>query len=93
MLMFALQRDFIDRLTALGLAALQPAQLVVPLEQPGRGHFLTFRTPEAGTLYQRLLDAGVVTDYRGDRLRFGFGLYHDRPDIERLCERLARTLA
>ena len=73
----ALQRDFIDRLTALGLAALQPAQLVVPLEQPGRGHFLTFRTPEAGTLYQRLLDAGVVTDYRGDRLRFGFGLYHD----------------
>jgi selenocysteine lyase/cysteine desulfurase len=87
-----LQRDFIDRLATLGLAALQPAQLVVPLEQPNRGHFLTFRTPEAGALHQRLLDAGVVTDYRGDRLRFGFGLYHDPEDIERLCERLARVL-
>ena len=89
----ALQRDFVDRLATLELAALNPAQLVVPLEQPNRGNFLTFRTPEAGALHQRLLDAGVVTDYRGDRLRFGFGLYHDAPDIERLCERLARTLA
>lgn len=89
----ALQRDFVDRLSALRLAALHPQQLVVPMQEPNRGHFLTFRTPEAGTLYQRLLDAGVVTDYRGDRLRFGFGLYHDPDDIERLCERLARTLA
>ena len=89
----ALQRDFVDRLAKLELAALSPAQLIVPMEQPNRGNFLTFRTPEAGALHQRLLDAGVVTDYRGDRLRFGFGLYHDAPDIERLCERLARILA
>jgi selenocysteine lyase/cysteine desulfurase len=87
-----LQQAFIDRLAALGLSVLHPAQLVVALEQPNRGHFLTFRTPEAGALHQRLLDAGVVTDYRGDRLRFGFGLYHDPEDIERLCERLARVL-
>jgi selenocysteine lyase/cysteine desulfurase len=89
----ALQRAFIDRLSALKLAALDPRQLVVPIQQPERGHFLTFRTPDAGTLHQRLLDAGVVTDYRGDRLRFGFGLYHDTLDIDRLCERLAQTLA
>jgi selenocysteine lyase/cysteine desulfurase len=89
----ALQQDFVDRLSALGLAALHPAQLVVSLQEKSRGHFLTFRSPEAGTLHQRLLAAGVVTDYRGDRLRFGFGLYHDTRDIERLCERLARTLA
>jgi selenocysteine lyase/cysteine desulfurase len=89
----ALQRDFIDRLATLGLAALSPAQLVVPLEQANRGHFLTFRTPQAGALHQRLLDAGIVTDYRGDRLRFGFGLYHDPEDIERLCGRLGQTLA
>ena len=89
----ALQREFIDRLATLGLSVLHPAQLVVPLEQPNRGHFLTFRTPDAGALHERLLDAGVVTDYRGDRLRFGFGLYHDPEDIERLCERLARVLA
>jgi kynureninase len=89
----SLQRHFADRLAKLELAALNPAQLIVPLQQPNRGNFLTFRTPEAGALHQRLLDAGVVTDYRGDRLRFGFGLYHDSADIERLCERLARTLA
>jgi kynureninase len=89
----ALQRAFIDRLSALELAVLDPRQLVVPIQQPDRGHFLTFRTPEAGTLHQRLLDAGVVTDYRGDRLRFGFGLYHDTHDIDRLRERLVLTLA
>jgi selenocysteine lyase/cysteine desulfurase len=89
----ALQRAFVDRLAARPLAGLDPRQLVVPLAEPSRGHFLTFRTPEAGALHQRLLDAGVVTDYRGDRLRFGFGLYHDAQDIDRLCERLARVPA
>jgi kynureninase len=89
----ALQRAFVDRLAARKLATLDPRQLVVPIEEASRGHFLTFRTPEAGALHQRLLDAGVVTDYRGDRLRFGFGLYHDPQDIDRLCERLAGVLA
>ena len=34
----------------------------------------------------------VITDYRADSLRFGFGLYHDEDDVERLCEVLAQTL-
>lgn len=89
----ALQRAFVDRLGARRLAALDPRQLIVPIEEANRGHFLTFRTPEAGVLHQRLLDAGIVTDYRGDRLRFGFGLYHDLQDIDRLCDRLAQVLA
>jgi selenocysteine lyase/cysteine desulfurase len=89
----ALQRAFVDRLAADKLPALDPRQLVIPIEEANRGHFLTFRTPEAGALHQRLLDAGIVTDYRGDRLRFGFGLYHDPEDIDRLCERLGRVLA
>ena len=89
----ALHRAFVDRLSALKLAALDPRQLVVPIEQPDRGHFLTFRTADAEALHRRLLDAGIVTDYRGDRLRFGFGLYHDPEDIDRLCERLAAVLA
>jgi selenocysteine lyase/cysteine desulfurase len=87
-----LQRRFVERLGALRLAALHPGQLVVPLEAPARGHFLTFRTPDAEALHRRLLDADVVTDYRGDRLRFGFGLYHDADDIEELCRRLARAI-
>jgi kynureninase len=88
----ALQRALVDRLPALKLATLDPRQLVVPIEQPDRGHFLTFRTADAEALHRRLLDAGIVTDYRGDRLRFGFGLYHDPEDIDRLCERLAAVL-
>ncbi|MFQ5954249.1 MAG: aminotransferase class V-fold PLP-dependent enzyme [Kiloniellales bacterium] len=88
----ALQQRFVDRLAALRLETLHPGQLVVPLEQPSRGHFLTFRTPAAGAIYDRLLAANVVTDHRGDRLRLGFGLYHDDDDIERLCHTLRSTL-
>ena len=88
----ALQRRFIDGLTKLGLRTLNSDQLVVPVSVTERGHFLTFRTPEAGTIYQRLLAENVITDYRGDRLRFGFGLYHDEEDIDRLCRILAVAL-
>ncbi len=87
-----LQRDFVERLGALRLAALHPGQLVVPISTPERGHFLTFRTADAEAIHRRLLDANVITDYRGDRLRFGFGLYHDRDDVDDLCRRLAQTL-
>ena len=88
-----LQRAFVERLGALRLSALHPGQLVVPIEAAERGHFLTFRTVDAGPIHHRLLDASIVTDYRGDRLRFGFGLYHDAEDIEALCGRLARVLS
>ncbi len=87
-----LQRRFVDGLEKLRLSALAPEQLVVPLSIAERGHFLTFRTAEAGTIHRRLLAANVVTDYRGDRLRFGFGLYHDEADVQRLCRILAAAL-
>jgi len=32
--------------------------------------------------------AGVITDYRHDRLRIGFGLYHDEADVDELLRRL-----
>jgi selenocysteine lyase/cysteine desulfurase len=86
----ALQRHFVARLESLALPALHPRQLVISLDTTPRGHFLTFRTREAAALHRALLDAGVVADYRGDRLRFGFGLYHDPDDVDRLCDRLAR---
>jgi selenocysteine lyase/cysteine desulfurase len=31
----------------------------------------------------------IVTDARGDRLRFGFGLYHTAKDVDRLVTRLS----
>ncbi len=86
-----LQRNFVDGLSGLGLAALHPGQLVVP-EPARRGNFLTFRTPAAGEIYGKLLARNVITDYRADTLRFGFGLYHDDDDVERLCKVLGAIL-
>lgn len=49
------------------------------------GHFLTFALPSTETT-QHLVNAmksrGLQTDSRGNRLRFGFGLYHDSQDIK-----------
>ena len=82
-----------DRLLgALKLDALHPGQLLLPIEEVSRGHFLTFRTAEAGDIYQALLARNVITDYRGDRLRFGFGLYHDEDDVDRLVRVLGEVL-
>jgi selenocysteine lyase/cysteine desulfurase len=53
-----------------------------------RGHFLTFRFPGAELVHKRLLEANVVTDRRGDRLRIGFGLYHDEDDVDRLLQKV-----
>jgi selenocysteine lyase/cysteine desulfurase len=89
----ALQHRFAAGLEKLKLPALNPEQLVVPLTIVERGHFLTFRTAEAGAIHRRLLAAHVITDYRGDRLRFGFGLYHDEADVDRLCRTVAEVLA
>jgi selenocysteine lyase/cysteine desulfurase len=57
-----------------------------------RANFLVFRLPEAPELYRRLDEAGVITDLRGDRLRIGFGLYHDPDDVDELARRLRAVL-
>ncbi len=81
-----LQDIFLEGVTDLDLG-----QLVVP-EARKRGNFLTFRTPAAGEIYEKLLARNVITDRRADRLRFGFGLYQDQDDVARLCEVLGRVL-
>ena len=88
-----LQRRFIEALERLDLEALRAEQLVVPVSEPNRGHFLTFRTADAGRIHDRLLQENVITDYRGERLRLGFGLYHDEADLDRLSAVLKRVLA
>lgn len=71
------------------LAGLTPLfQHVIPLH----GHFLTFEardTSEATLHREKWLKNGVYVDQRGARLRFGFGLYHDRTDIPELFRRLS----
>lgn len=89
----ALQGLFVEGLRRRSVAALDPRLLSVPLGEPRRGNFLTFRTAAAADLHRRLSEARIVTDVRGDRLRIGFGLYHEAPDIDLLLYAVAAALA
>ncbi|WP_374386930.1 aminotransferase class V-fold PLP-dependent enzyme [Brevundimonas sp.] len=51
-----------------------------------RARFLALRHPQAADWRARLLDAGVVSDVRDDVIRFGFGLYQDHGDLDRLIQ-------
>ena len=89
-----LQERFLEGLAATGTAPLTDARLVTPVGAGvERGHFLTFETSQAAGLHRRLLDANLVTDVRGDRLRFGFACYHTGDTVDRALARIARTLA
>lgn len=90
----SLQDLFLAAVRNAGIEPLTSARLVTPVG-PGveRGHFLTFETPEAPALHDRLLDTGIVTDVRGDRLRFGFGCYHTEAAIDRAVAKIAKTLS
>jgi selenocysteine lyase/cysteine desulfurase len=52
------------------------------------GRFLTFRTKDAGRITAVLARQNIIVDYRGDRLRIGFGIYHDTDDAARLARAL-----
>lgn len=82
----ALQARFV---TGLGGTGLDPARLVIPVSDPARGNFLTFDLPDAEAWSARLDAAGIVTDRRGSRLRFGFGLYHTAAEVDALLARLS----
>jgi kynureninase len=68
--------------------ALSIGELIPGNSQFDRGHFLTFRTDRAASLYEELGKRDVIVDVRADRLRFGFGLYHDEADIVELASAL-----
>ena len=87
----ALQQRFLNGLEPLRLDALLPERLIPQRELP-RGNFLCFRHPTAGDCYARLQAQNVITDYREDRLRFGFGIYHDAADVDELLQRCAKAL-
>lgn len=86
-----LQRQLLEGLAGLRLPVLGAAQLIPPVPLP-RGNFLCFRHERAGEFHQRLKAAGVLTDYRDDRLRIGFGIYHDAADVEELLRRCKAAL-
>jgi len=84
---------FVDALEARPVPGLAPDALMLC---PGRdriGHFLTYRTEEAGPIHDRLMEADIVVDYRQDRLRFGFALYHDAGAAADYVDRVATALS
>jgi selenocysteine lyase/cysteine desulfurase len=60
--------------------------LLNPLDDGPHARFLAYRGKDAMSLHDRLAASGVVTDVRGDILRIGFGLYHDKSDVDRLAD-------
>lgn len=85
----ALQRLFVDGLES---EQLNVEQLMVPVANPLRGQFLTFRTPDARAISAALKLHHVATDARDDRLRFGFAAYHDENDVAELRTRVRKAL-
>ncbi len=87
----ALQERFLKGLSPIGLDALSPARLLPAAGQP-RGNFLCFRHPRAADCYSQLQAHNVIVDHREDRLRLGFGIYHDPADIDELLHRCKAAL-
>jgi kynureninase len=88
-----LQSRFRNAVDAAGIEPLREARLVTPITTPERGHFLCYETAQAAAIQARLANAGIVTDVRGNRIRFGFGCYHTEDDIEGAVAAMARALA
>jgi selenocysteine lyase/cysteine desulfurase len=89
-----LQDIFLDDIQRHAVKPLCDARLVTPVGQGvERGHFLAFETGDAGAIHGRLARANIVCDFRGARIRFGFGCYHTEDDIAQAAHAVARALA
>ena len=89
----ALMTQFQDAVAAGKAGRLAGADLINPVAgEAARARFLAFRHQDAQAWRARLLEADVVTDVRDDVIRFGFGLYQDEADVERLIEACERVL-
>jgi len=81
------QTTFLDSLFTLQHPLLnQESLLIGDLAQ--HGHFLTFELPsseQAEVLSTHLRQNGILTDFRGNRLRFGFALYHNPESYDFSC--------
>jgi len=84
-----LQERFLAALERRPLPALPVRTLLTSRTLARQGNFLVFRLPAAGALGRRLREAKVDVDWRGDCLRFGFGIYQDESDVDALLERLS----
>jgi kynureninase len=89
----ALQDLFLGELARAKVKPLCDARLVTPIAAgAARGHFLTFELASAQALHDRLAGANIVTDVRGERIRFGIGCYHTADEIEPAVVAIAKAI-
>ena len=84
-----LQQAFLTKLASLNHPQLNVDKLLSK-DLSCHGHFLTFpcgSAAEVADLAKTLKLSGIETDYRGDRLRFGFALYHNSDEYDLSCLR------
>lgn len=82
-----LQQAFLAKLAQIQHPLLNPQRLLTR-DLASHGHFLTFKLDSAAQVAELavlLKQHGIETDYRGDRLRFGFALYHNAADYDLSC--------
>jgi selenocysteine lyase/cysteine desulfurase len=77
------ERRFLDELDSLR-PAIGSSDLLVK-DENCRGRFLAFRTEAAATITEHLAANNIIVDHRGERLRIGFGIYHEPDDAIRLA--------
>jgi selenocysteine lyase/cysteine desulfurase len=82
-----LERRFLVELNRMN-APVGSDNLMVP-DENRRGRFLAFRTKHAAQITSRLAAENIIVDHRGDRLRIGFGIYHESGDATRLAQAIA----
>jgi len=81
-----LQQAFLAEIDALEHPFLNRSHLLVQ-DLAQHGHFLTFEFPTAEAVSEvatALTAIGIKTDYRNQRLRFGFAMYHNPEDYQQL---------
>lgn len=76
------------------LTARFPLTLVTPRNHDERGSQVSYRHPQAREVMQKLIESGVLGDYRTpDILRFGFTpLYHSHADVWRAVQGIKKVL-
>lgn len=75
-----LQQQFLSKLNV------PQMQIVNPPGDAPHARFLALKGPRASRIHATLAQHQVVTDVRGDVLRFGFGIYLDEKDVDQLNE-------
>ena len=86
---------YIQSLQTHFLKKLEKKQNLLTSNLDHNGHFITFNfesAEECSKIHTELQQRNILTDYRGTRLRFGFGLYLDSNDIDKAIEIINQVL-